>query len=32
LKIPVSGLRKNVINIYRLWCQASDREFLTREA
>ena len=30
LKIPVSGIRKNVINIYRLWCQASDREFTTR--
>jgi len=30
LKIPVTGIRKNVINIYRLWCQASDREFITR--
>ena len=30
LKIPVTGIRKNVINIYRLWCQASDREFVTR--
>ena len=30
LKIPVTGIRQNVINIYRLWCQASDREFITR--
>ncbi len=30
LKIPVAGIRKNVVNIYRLWCQASDREFVTR--
>jgi hypothetical protein len=30
LKIPVAGIRKNVIRIYRLWCQASDREFVTR--
>jgi hypothetical protein len=30
LKIPVTGIRKNVINIYRLWCQASDREFVAR--
>ncbi len=30
LKIPVAGIRKNVINIYRLWCQASEREFITR--
>ena len=30
LKIPVTGIRKNVINIYRLWCQASSREFITK--
>jgi hypothetical protein len=30
LKIPVAGIRKNVINIYRLWCQASEREFIAR--
>jgi len=30
LKIPVTVIRKNVINIYRLWCQASEREFITR--
>lgn len=30
LKIPASGIRKNVVNIYRLWCQATGREFVTR--
>jgi len=30
LKIPVTGIRKNVLNIYRLWCQATDRDFITR--
>ncbi len=25
LKLPLSGLRPNVANIYRLWCQAEDR-------
>ena len=30
LKIPVTGIRKNVINIYKLWCQASDRPFVTK--
>jgi len=30
LKIPVTGIRKNVINIYKLWCQASDRPFITK--
>ena len=28
LKIPVSGIRPNVTNVYRLWCQAEAREFL----
>lgn len=32
LKIPSGGIRKNVLNVYRLWCQATDPEFLTREA
>ena len=32
LKIPSGGIRKNVLNVYRLWCQATDREFLTRQA
>ena len=30
LKIPVTGIRKNVINIYKLWCQASARPFITK--
>ena len=30
LKIPVTGIRKNVINIYKLWCQASARPFVTK--
>ena len=28
LKIPVSGIRPNVINIYRLWCLAEGRDFI----
>lgn len=32
LKIPVVGLRENVVNIYRLWCQAEDRECVVRSA
>jgi hypothetical protein len=30
LKIPSGGIRKNVLNIYRLWCLAAGREFITR--
>ncbi len=22
LKVPINGIRENVLNIYRLWCQA----------
>jgi hypothetical protein len=29
LKIPVTGIRANVVNIYRLWCAAEGRDFLT---
>ena len=25
LKLPVGGLRPNVVNIYRLWCEAEGR-------
>jgi hypothetical protein len=25
LKLPVVGLRDNVVNIYRLWCEAEGR-------
>jgi hypothetical protein len=28
LKIPVTGSRPNVINVYKLWCQAEGREFI----
>jgi hypothetical protein len=30
LKIPVCGIRPNVVNIYRLWCAAEGREFITK--
>lgn len=30
LKIPVAGIRPNVINVYRLWCQAVRRDFIAR--
>jgi hypothetical protein len=28
LKIPVGGLRPNVVNVYRKWCEADGRECL----
>lgn len=31
LKIPVTGIRPNVLNIYRLWCAAEGREFLLKD-
>jgi hypothetical protein len=27
LKIPVTGIRPNVVNVYRLWCAAEGRDF-----
>jgi hypothetical protein len=30
LKIPISGLRPNVIHLYRLWCEAEGRECIVR--
>lgn len=30
LKIPVTGIRPNVVNIYRLWCAAEGKEFLIK--
>jgi hypothetical protein len=30
LKIPASGARKNLENIYRLWCEASNRPCLIK--
>ncbi len=33
LKIPITGLRENVVNIYRLWCEAEGRQcVITTEA
>lgn len=32
LKIPHSGIRKNVMRIYRLWCEAEGRECVIIEA
>jgi hypothetical protein len=26
LKCPVSGVRKNVVRVYRLWCEAEGRD------
>ncbi len=30
LKIPVTGIRPNVMNVYRLWCAAEGREFVVK--
>ena len=30
LKIPVTGIRPNVVNVYRLWCAAEGREFIIK--
>lgn len=30
LKIPVTGARPNVINVYKLWCQAEGRECIVK--
>ncbi len=30
LKIPVTGSRSNVINVYRLWCEAEGRDFIVK--
>ena len=30
LKIPVGGIRENVVNIYRLWCQAEGRPYIAK--
>lgn len=31
LKIPITGLRPNVLNIYRLWCQATGRDCIVKD-
>ena len=30
LKIPITGIRPNVMNVYRLWCAAEGREFIVK--
>jgi hypothetical protein len=30
LKVPVTGIRPNVLNIYRLWCAAEGRDFILK--
>ena len=30
LKIPVTGIRPNVVNIYRLWCAAEGKAFMIK--
>lgn len=30
LKIPVTGIRPNVVNIYRLWCAAEGTDFVIK--
>jgi hypothetical protein len=30
LKIPVGGLRPNVVNVYRKWCEADGRECVVK--
>lgn len=32
LKIPHSGVRRNVIRIYQLWCEVDERPCLIKEA
>ena len=31
LKLPVGGIRDNVVNIYRLWCEAEGRECIVMD-
>jgi len=30
LKIPVTGIRTNVVNVYRLWCAAEGRDCIIK--
>ncbi len=30
LKLPVAGMRENVVNVYRLWCEAAGRQFIVK--
>jgi hypothetical protein len=31
LKVPASGIRPNVLNIYQLWCEAEGRDFIVKD-
>jgi hypothetical protein len=31
LKIPVTGIRPNVCNVYRLWCAAEGRDCIIKD-
>jgi hypothetical protein len=28
LKVPLSGIRPNLLNVYQLWCEAVGKEFI----
>ena len=30
LKVPGTGIRANVLNVYRLWCEAECRPFIVK--
>ena len=30
LKVPVTGIRPNVLNVYRLWCEAECHPFIVK--
>ena len=30
LKVPVTGIRANVLNVYKLWCEAECRPFIVQ--
>lgn len=30
LKLPITGIRPNVLNVYRLWCEAEGRDFIIK--
>ena len=30
LKVPVTGIRPNVLNVYKLWCEAECRPFIVK--
>jgi hypothetical protein len=32
LKIPATGIRDNVRNVYRLWCAATGTDYLVKDA